>query len=134
MNKDQEMLMGRGFSPYITIKKQAEYWSGKVNHEICIFMTEIIEFSQFTKSKTINSMTQSNLNKPNINTVESIKKLISKFACQLEKHSLKTEGTTKKFKLAKVAKQDEQDILLVLGNNNKFSNDKTITHRKMQAS
>lgn len=53
MNKDQEMLMGRGFSPCITMKKQAEYWSGKVNHEICIFMTEIIEF---TKSKTINSM------------------------------------------------------------------------------
>ena len=130
MNKDQEMLMGRGFSPYITMKKQAEYWSGKVNHEICIFMTEIIEF---TKSKTINSMRQSNLNKPNINTVESIKKLISTLACQLEKHSLKTEGTTKKFKLTKVAKQDEQDIL-VLGKNNKFSNDKTITHRKMQAS
>lgn len=102
MNKDQEMLMGRGFSPYITMKKQAEYWSGKVNHEICIFMTEIIEF---TKSKTINSMRQSNLNKPNINTVESIKKLISTFACQLEKHSLKTEGTTKKFKLTKVAKR-----------------------------
>jgi len=45
MNEDQDILMGKSFLIH-THEELADCWSGKVHHEIYIFMTETIEFLQ----------------------------------------------------------------------------------------
>ena len=45
MNEDQDILMGKSFLLH-THEELTDCWSGKVHHEIYIFMTQTFEFLQ----------------------------------------------------------------------------------------